>query len=304
MNPSSSDPRGPAPWEAFGYARTLKSDYCHLAVPEWFDSDSRKWAGGYVKGSRLSDLYSVSNRVVRYFLFKNETYCGVGVTLPASMVFDDESKTYECESGERSRGREVYATLGGVTLRDEAAFPGPSCHPGLPSLDDLKRQLREIFGPLYKELVADRFDEEPPEGKSDLTPIPCGPRVWFPPHVAAATSASKSFKLNQDDDARVDVWPPADEDALWAAACLAEPPVSLCLNVRNEDDALNARFGNVTRERATAKKTLFRKVRPETPQSDPVGLGQDREFKLPISRESEVVILIRKRSGPRESTDS
>ena len=43
------------------------------------------------------------------------------------------------------RGREVYATLGGVTLRDEAAFPGPSFHPGLPSLDDLKRQLREIL---------------------------------------------------------------------------------------------------------------------------------------------------------------
>ncbi len=68
--------------------------------------------------------------------------------------------------------------------------------------------------------------------------------------------------------------------------------------------ALNARFGNVTRERATAKKTLFRKVIPETPQSDPVGRGQGVEYKLPISGVYEVGMFIRKRSKPRESTDS
>lgn len=261
----ATHPRNPTAWEPLVYGRTYGVDYGYLAVPGSFDREDQEWARCYVSGSRRSVTHACLNRVVRFFLFKSRAYCGVGVSLPAGMVCDDRTRTSDYGP------REIYVTLGGVAPYDQAAFPEPPHHPGIPALEGLRRGLRTIFGPLYEEFVIGRWLEGPPLGNGGaLVPTRSEPRVWFPPDEPVVSSAAP-FPLDADDDVRVHAWPPASEEELWAAACATDPPVSLCLNLSGAQDALAARFGHVTLREAQARKTLYRKdvPRPADPAAGP-----------------------------------
>ncbi|WP_422928774.1 hypothetical protein [Singulisphaera sp. PoT] len=255
----STTSKAQAVWEPLVFGKTSRADYSYLAIPASFGQDDRAWAEGFLRGSRLQASYACAFGVARYFLFKSPTHCGVGVTLPATMLSDDKSKTLDPE------GREVYVTLGAVARYDEAEFPERPHHPGIPELAALKRNLRPIFGPLYDEYVAARWKEAPPSEGRALTASPSEPREWFPADLPLISwtppfALDPDTALEPDDGNRVNLWPPGVQDNLWSSACLAKPPMSLCLNFGNEKDALApmSRFGNVVVEKCREKATVYR----------------------------------------------
>jgi hypothetical protein len=275
MMPESTPSKNPPAWEPLVFGKAARGDYSYLAVPASFGPDDRAWAEGFLRGSRLQASYACAFHVARFFLFKNFTYCGVGVTLPATMLSEDRNKTLDFE------GREIYVTLGAVARYDEVTFPERPHHPRIPDLGTLMRNLRPVFGSLYEEFVIGRWDEAPPREGGTLTAISSQPRTWFPADLPVISWAppfalDPDTSLEPDDDGRVNVWPLTAQDNLWSAVCVAKPPVSLCLNVMNEKDALTpiSRFGNVILKKALDKGTLYRDGgrRPTDPSKE--GLGQ------------------------------
>lgn len=270
MTVSTPSENRPA-WEPLVFGKTCRADYSYLAVPASFSPDDRAWAEGFLRGSRLQASYACAFRVPRFFLFKNLTHCGVGVTLPATMLLEDRSKTFDFE------GREVYVTLGAVARYDEAEFPERPHHPGIPELGVLKRNLRPVFGPLYEEFVIGRWDEESPAEGRTLPAVSGQPRPLFPADLPVISWAppfamDPDTDLEPDDDDRINVWPLSAQDSLWSAVCLARPPMSLCLNVISEKDALvpTSKFGNVILEKSGDKRSLYRvgADRPTDPSKD------------------------------------
>ncbi|MHC5537127.1 hypothetical protein ACYOEI_02695 [Singulisphaera rosea] len=280
MPESTSSPR-PLAWEPLVFGKTFRADYTYLAVPASFGPDDRAWAEGFLRGSRLQGSYACAFRVARFFLFKNPSYCGVGVTLPASMLSEDKSKTFDFED------REVYVTLGAVARYDEAEFPERPHHPGIPELGVLKRDLRTVFGPVYEEFVSGRWGEETPAESRTLPAVPSQSRTWFPTDLPVISWAppfalDPDTGLEPDDNDRVNVWPLSMQEVLWSAVCLAKPPISLCLNVMSEKDALapTSKFGNVILEKSGDKRSLHRAGvnRPTDPSKDilDAAIAEDR----------------------------
>jgi len=190
------------------------------------------------------------------------------------MLSEDKSKTFDFE------GRELYVTLSAVARYDEAKFPERPHHPGIPELGALKHNLRAVFGPLYEEFVIGRWDEESPGEGRTLPAVSSQPRNWFPTDLPVISwtppfALDPDTGLEPDDDGRVNVWPLSEQDKLWSAVCLAKPPISLCLNLINEQDALasTSRFGNVILEKSKDKRTLYRvnDARPADPGKEDPG---------------------------------
>ncbi len=259
MMPMSTPSERPPAWEPLVFGKTAKADHSYLAVPASFGPDDRAWAEGFLRGSRHQASYACAFRIARFFVFKNLTYCGLGLTLPSTILSDDKSKTFDSE------GREVYVTLGAVARYDETKFPERPHHPGIPELGTLKRNLRAIFGPLYEEFVMGRWDEEPLSEGRTLSPVSGQPRNWLPSDLPVISWAppfvsDPDMDLQPDDEDRVNFWPLSEQDNLWSAVCLAKPPISLCVNVTNKADALTqtSRFGNVILEKSWDKGTLYR----------------------------------------------
>jgi hypothetical protein len=265
-------------WEPLVQGRTYELEYSvnYLAVPRSFGLDDLEWARRFVKGSRLSPVESVLKRMVRFCLFKDRGYCVVGVSLPAGMICDDENKTRDI-----SGKRENYVFLGCVVQCDQKLFPDPPHHPGIPQLDALRRHLREVFGPLYENFIVARYDEKPlPGNRKELLAIRSEPRVLFPPDLPLVTSALAPFVRRRRDE-QVTVWPPSSEAQLWAAACLAEPPASLCLSIAKESDAHASGFDHVTIWDTHIEKILAPTVAP------PPSPVQSRRSQDPAARHSE-----------------
>jgi hypothetical protein len=251
-------------WEPLVQGRTYELDYSanYLAVPNSFRPDDLAWARGFVSGSRRSAVEAVLKRTVRFCLFKDRGYCGVGVSLPAGLICDDEKKTKDS-----SASRENYVFLGGFAQHDQELFPDPPYHPGIPELGVLRRHVREVFGPLYEDFVVARYHEKPlPASGGELPAIRSEPRVLFPPDLPMVTSASTTLTLSLGRGEQVKVWRSASETELWAAACLAKAPVSLCLNMAKDGDARASGFGHVTIGGSQVERSLEGRVAPR-PQS-------------------------------------
>jgi hypothetical protein len=243
-------------WEPLVQGRTYELDYSanYLAVPGSFGPDDLAWARRFESGSRRSAVEAVLRRTVRFCIFKDRGYCGVGVSLPAGLICDDTTKTMDDHGS-----RENYVFVGGVAVCDRKLHPDSPHHPRVPDLGALSRHLAEVFGPLYEEFVVARYHEKPVPGNFlELLAIRSERRVLFPPELPVVTSGPSTVPLRRGPDGQVKVWPSAREAELWAAACLAEPPVSLCLNVAKEEDARVSGFDHVTIRDARAEKTLAR----------------------------------------------
>jgi hypothetical protein len=255
-------------WEPLVQGRTYELDYSpnYLAVPGSFGPDDLAWARRFESGSRRSAVEAVLRRKVRFCVFKDRGYCGVGVSLPAGLICDDQAKTMD-----NHRTRENYVFLGGVARCDQELFPESPHHPGVPELGALRLRLPEVFGPLYDDYIVARYHEKPLPGRVlELLAVRSEPRVLFPPDLPVVTSAPPTLSLSRGRDGQVKVWPSTCEAELWAAACLAEPPVSLCLNVAKEEDARASGFDHVTIREGRVEKDLSRREAPRVPSPGPV----------------------------------
>jgi hypothetical protein len=250
-------------WEPLVQGRTYELEYSanYLAVPSSFCPDDLAWARGFVSGSRRSAVEAVLKRTVRFCLFKDRGYCGVGVSLPAGLICDDEKKTKD-----HSASRENYLFLGGVAQHNEKLFPNPPYHPGIPELGALWRNLREVFGPLYEDFVVARYHEKPLPGRGgELLAIRSEPRLLFPPDLPVVTSAPTTVALSRGRGEQVKIWRSASEAELWASACLARAPVSLCLSMAKEEDARASRFDHVTIGGGQLERSLQGREAPRPP---------------------------------------
>ena len=120
------------------YARTLKSDDCHLAVPEWFDSDSRKWAGGYVRDRACRTSILCQTRSSGTSSSRTRPIAAWGSPCPHRWSSTTRARPTSVSREKVSRSRGLCDPRRSHSPRRSVAYPGPSCHPGLPSLDDLK----------------------------------------------------------------------------------------------------------------------------------------------------------------------
>lgn len=219
-------------WAAIVYSRTYEVDFRLIVMPTGFNNEHKQWAEKYILGT--TRLPEKLREKPRWSLFKNEHYCVIGVTCMLTEILATSGNENISEMMLDNGNRPVYGFFGYVTeLTKDSDVEIPSMN-------------LELFTQLYK-YVADKWHVKSFDSASKI-PDESQYEVDFQA-TDVAVRETKDFALNDalnDSDKRVNLYPNSDAKDLWFEASQCRYPISLCLGIAREKDAIDGPFLNAT----------------------------------------------------------
>jgi hypothetical protein len=211
-------------WAAIIYCRTYEVDFRLIVRPEDFGTDEIDWAKDHILTTTRS-AEKLRDRP-RWSLFKNQKHCIVGVTCMAATLSEDMI--------EDRVGRPLFAFVGYVA---QPPFPP------IPAMN------LDLFKSGYKEYVGRRWQEKPYETrKADILSKSEYEKLDYSDPIDSPADDFHFSRLLNTNSNQICLWPDSEEyrKKLWLAASRHEKPVSLCLGLARQRDALEGSFLNAT----------------------------------------------------------
>jgi hypothetical protein len=215
-------------WAAIVYSRTYEVDFRFIVLPKAFTEKDKKWAEKYILGTtRLPEKLLEQPR---WSLFKNERYCIVGVTCMLREITTNDSDENTSERTQDNGKRPVYGFFGYVTeLTKDSDVEIPSMNLELftePSKYVVDKWYVKSFDPASR--IADESQYKIDFKATDI-----------------AVREVNYFALNNSDK-RINLYPNSNAKDLWFEASQSPYPISLCLGIAREKDAIDGPFLNAT----------------------------------------------------------
>ncbi|MBO1072923.1 MAG: hypothetical protein HEQ13_27890 [Dolichospermum sp. DEX189] len=215
-------------WAAIVYSRTYEVDFRFIVLPKAFTEKDKKWAEKYILGTtRLPEKLLEQPR---WSLFKNERYCIVGVTCMLREITTNDSDENTSERTQDNGKRPVYGFFGYVTeLTKDSDVEIPSMN-------------LELFTELSK-YVVDKWYVKSFDPASRI-PNESQYKIDFKATDIAVREVN-DVALNRSDK-WINLYPNSDAKDLWFEASQSPYPISLCLGIAREKDAIDGPFLNAT----------------------------------------------------------
>jgi hypothetical protein len=227
-------------WTGLVYGRSYQIDFNSIATPEDFSDQDIQWALKYITATTRSADRLDGNP--RWSLFKNENHCVIGVTCTVKDLLGDRSFRDDTDFTKDCQGRPLYIFVGYVTQLNDKKY--------LPSIPPYTGNNLELFEPLYQHVRDiwflkdyEKFDKLPiTTSYQQLTYSEFQSTVNYDVNLAQRLN---HLHKNQD---LVCLWNNSDESRkkLWATAAKCKFPISLCLGLKGEADAISSPFLNGT----------------------------------------------------------
>ncbi|MBD2459194.1 hypothetical protein H6G80_34805 [Nostoc sp. FACHB-87] len=215
-------------WAAIVYSRTYEVDFRLIVMPTGFNNEDKQWAEKYILGT--TRLPEKLREQPRWSLFKNEHYCVIGVTCMLTEIMATSGDENISEMMLDNGNRPVYGFFGYVTeLTKDSDVEIPAMN-------------LELFTQLYK-YVADKWHVKSFESASKI-PDESQYEVDFKATDIAVREVNY-FALNHSDK-RINLYPNSHAKDLWFEASRCRYPISLCLGIAREKDAIDGTFLNAT----------------------------------------------------------
>jgi hypothetical protein len=262
-------------WAAIVYGRTYEVDFRLMAMPEDFTEEDKQWVLQYILGTtRLPEKLPGQPR---WSLFKNDRYCVVGVTCmvrelmsnPIEKKSEDmtqdiksidnpvdeksEDTTQDIESIANSidekpkditkdiKNRPLYVFAGYVTkLTQELPVISPSLN-------------LELFNNPYQYVASKWFVKPYDRDKETIE------KTKYEVELEQSEIAinTDNLKLNCN-DREIKLWSNSASKALWLKAARYSCPISLCIGLAGEREAIDSPFLNGTTRDVVEPKVLER----------------------------------------------
>ena len=227
-------------WAGIVYGRSYHLDFRLIAIPEDFTSEETNWALEYIIPTTRA-ASKLSNNP-RWCLFKNKSYCIVGVTCMVRDLIDDDRQHGGENLTKDAQGRPLYIFVGyGTkinTRRHAINFPA------------YNNTNLEIFQPLYQ-YVRDRWllkDSGLNRKKTILTNYQKLSFSKIKPKIDADPNLAKQLNCQDKYPSKIFLWQDFAqwESKLWATAAICKQPTSLCLGSASKQHLLTSPFLNGT----------------------------------------------------------
>ena len=250
-----------ARWAAVVYGRTYQADFRFLETPVDFTRADRDWLADHVLGALGTPEHLRLGP--RWCLARNGQHCLVGVACTADDLLGRAAGAADDARLTRDRhGRPLYVFVGLV-----ARATSNGRFPRLPALAELDLAgFRDLYEPVRAQwLDLGQPSPRPAPYERSLPADPDQPvaeRALADPDPLGAERAPAEpadVQLNTR-PAWVLVWPEtaAARASLWSAAAHSSAPVSLCLGLTRQKDALEGPFLNATVAAITEPAVLQR----------------------------------------------
>ncbi|MBW3543006.1 MAG: hypothetical protein KY476_22320 [Planctomycetes bacterium] len=274
-------------WAPLVFGRTLKVDFRLLAIPEGMAKADVQWLQSHINGSTVypDDLRDGH----RWSLFKNDRYCGFGLTCMAQLVSTHRVIV---------ENRELYLFAGYVSRIDRSQWPDPPHHPPLPILPAVDRPPFDVLRTLYEyvdflwnddrtmldaEEIATEI-EKPYASVKRLDSLLETPRaVARRPKESLLNYNSRKLLLLPDDHDNV----ATGNAAYWAEAVTTSKPVSLVIGLPDEWSAKKGPFLNAATASTTERHSITRdgkEAEDEPAERAPRPHREDRYIQRTVSR--------------------
>ncbi|MGF1676583.1 MAG: hypothetical protein ACFCUV_23330 [Rivularia sp. (in: cyanobacteria)] len=246
-------------WSALVYGRTYEVDFRLIAMPEYFDSDVKKWAENHILATTQIPEKLSGNP--RWSLFTDGKYCVFATTCMVRELFPNGFSQETKDITTDFRGRPLYAFIGYVAKKDEESGQFPP----LPTYNDLKL---EQFRPLYQKYVQQCWDVKPYQAQS-RQPISTSEDYGSLVESDINGSLESSFDINSSQDYRL-LFPETERETLWTAVAdtimqSSQPSISLCLGLASQKDAVISPFLNATANNVETRTSISVKTKPIEP---------------------------------------
>jgi hypothetical protein len=261
-------------WSPLIYGRTYEVDFRLIAMPEYFDTEARKWVENYILATTQIPEKLPGNP--RWSLFTNKNYCVVATTCMVQELFANGLSQQPTNMATDFRGRPVYAFIGYVARNKNGQFPP------LPAYDELKL---EKFQSSYQRYVEKCWDVKPyqPESKHPILASEDENISYQTFSETNGSVRSNNCNINLLQDSRL-LFPEIEREILWAAVTdkvikSEQHSISVCLGLPSQREAVNSPFLNATASNVSAPisvpiRTTVKPVEPTPSRSrEPVELS-------------------------------
>ena len=224
-------------WAAIVYGRTYHLDFRFITIPHDFAALEIAWASSHILATTQQARNLSSSP--RWSLFKNNTYCVIGVTC---MVRDLMGKSGEDSSemmAKDDQGRPLYVFVGYVTQLSSNAnlteFPAYT-EERLTSFQHLYQEIEAVW------LARDYNNRDPFLSEYKSLDVVVNT-------VDASLNNHQTLSLNNTAKYpdKTFIWPRSNEqnNQLWLAAARCQASTSVCLNIKGKQ-LVNSPFLNQT----------------------------------------------------------
>ena len=226
-------------WAGIVYGRSYHLDFRFIAIPRDFTSQELDWASPYILATTRKAKKLPFHP--RWSLFKNDSYCVLGVTCMVRDLLGELDENSAEELTRDDRGRPLYVFVGYATKleRKKYLFDLPSYTGNcLEDFQSLYQYVREVW-------LVKNFDKE--SRKPQLTDYQ---KLTF-----ANQQVQNNFNFDSQEELnyqrkcsdKVFLWQDSPEQnrKLWTASANFPEPTSICLGINN-NHYLNSPFLNQT----------------------------------------------------------
>jgi len=241
-------------WAALVYARTYAVDFRTIAVPQDFEPPDLKWAMDYIYGTMKYPEQLREGKPI-WSLFKNESYCVVGVTCMARDLVDQSKQEYTKDNV--GQGRPLYLFAGYSTRlhqdsQEKLAIPSYLGSNIDEFCDAYKYVIQKWKEKQINEPIRSQYDKDFP---LELEP-----------------SFEHKITLNNNED-KIRLFPDSEESKqdLWQAAASSLESTSVCWGLQRDRDIISSRFLNLTKPDVSEPYEIDR------PQPEPEQSASDSE---------------------------
>ena len=224
-------------WAAIVYGRSYHLDFRFITVPHNFQGEDINWAAQYIvattqQARKLTDS-------PRWSLFKNNSYCVVGVTCMVRNLIGKLREDLLKVMAKDDQGRPLYVFVGYVTQLSQQRkihnFPPYTAE----CLDDFQTLYQEI-APVWLAKNYEQHSRHPILSQ------------YQPRRFAESAIATKSHQIEQLNDLakypnKTYLWPSLRQrnNLLWLTSIQCSQPTSTCLNIEGKELA-NSHFLNLS----------------------------------------------------------
>ena len=227
-------------WAGIVYGRSYHLDFRLIAIPEDFTSNETNWALEHIIPTTRA-ASKLSNNP-RWCLFKNKSYCIVGVTCMVRDLIDRHQENGEDNLTKDAQGRPLYIFVGYGTKINTRKYAV-----NFPVYNNTNL---EIFQPLYQ-YVQDQWlvkDSGINRKKTILTNYQKLSFTKIKPQIDADLNLAEQLNCKSKYPRKIFLWQNFTEweSKLWATAAICKQPTSLCLGSASTQHLLTSPFLNGT----------------------------------------------------------
>ena len=213
-------------WAAIVYGRSYHLDFRFITIPQDFTSQEIEWVSPYILAT-TKKARNIAN-YPRWSLFKNDSYCVIGVTCMVRDLIGKVGKDLTEAIAKDNLGRPLYVFVGYVTHLNRSKI--------LSSFPDYTGDNLNCFQSLYQEiervwLLRDYDDRKP--SLSEYQPLSKEIQA-----TKISTNVYQASPLNNPTKhpEQIFVWrqSPAKNRQLWSQAGRCLYSTSICLNIKEK----------------------------------------------------------------------